>query len=135
MFKTPLRALSTQSEEKCFSRQQREGGTSVQDSPLYCRSLALCVGLLLSPLHGGKEVYFHCSPEFLYDIEQRLRSACCRLYLLDRPSVNATPPVGGQTAPPLHHHHSSSPLHPHPLFNNPTNPSCNCRLVIVGRQG
>lgn len=27
--------------------------------------------------------------------------ACCLLWLLDHPSVNATPPVGGQTAPLL----------------------------------
>lgn len=69
--------------------------------------LWLCVWLQLSPLrwHEGEEVYFHCSGKFVCGIVRRLRSACCRLYLPDHPSVNATPPpVGGQIAPLLHHH-------------------------------
>lgn len=72
----------------------------VKNSPLCCWSLALCVCPSLSPLrwHEGKEIFYRSS-EFVYGIVRRLRSACCRLYLLDHPSVNATPPVGGQTAP------------------------------------
>lgn len=104
---------------------------------VFLLSWALCAWLLLAlsllRWHEGKEVYFHSSGNFVYGIVRRLRSACCRLYLLDHPSVNATPPVGGQIAPLLHHHLSQRlffSFSPRPLLL-PLDPShCSLQLTV-----